>query len=66
MKQRPRSTHEKTFQELLNKEAQRFKDEAAKIPHGTARDLLLQRAFRAEAASHLDRWLSSPGLQPPK
>jgi hypothetical protein len=30
MKQRPRSKHEKTFQELLNEEALRFKDEAAK------------------------------------
>ena len=66
MKQRPRTKHEKTFQELLDEEALRFKDEAAKIPPGTARDLLLQRAFRAEVALHLDRWLSSPGLQPPK
>ena len=44
MKQRPRTKHEKTFQELLDEEALRFKDEAAKIPPGTARDLLLQRA----------------------
>ncbi|WP_081434996.1 hypothetical protein [Nitrobacter hamburgensis] len=64
--QQHHSNHEKTYQERLIEEAQCFKDEAAKIPHGTARDLLLQRAFRAEAASHLDRWLSSPGLQPPK
>jgi hypothetical protein len=67
MKQRLGSKHEKTFQERLNEQAQLFRVEAEKIPHGTARDLLLERAFRAEAASHLDRWLSSPpGLQPPK
>ena len=50
MKQRPHSKHEKTFQELVNEEALRFKYQAAKIPPGTARDLLLQRAFRAEVA----------------
>ena len=28
--------------------------------------LLLRRAGQAETASHMNEWLTSPGLQPPK
>ena len=35
--------HEKTFQERLAEEAQRFKEAADKLPHGMARELLLRR-----------------------
>ena len=58
--------HEKTFQERLAEEAQRFKEVADKLPHGMARELLLRRARQAETASHINDWLSSLGLQPPK
>jgi hypothetical protein len=60
------SKHQKTFQERLAEEAQRLKDEAERIPHGTARELLLRRARQAETASHMDGWLSSQELRPPK
>jgi hypothetical protein len=66
MMPRLHSKHQKTFQERLTEEAQRLKDEAERIPHGTARDLLLRRARQAETASHMDGWLSSPELRPPK
>jgi hypothetical protein len=66
MKQRLATSHDKTFQERLYEQAQVFRDEAKKIPPGTARDLLLRRASQAETASQLDGWLSSPGLRPPK
>lgn len=66
MQQRRLSNREKTFQERLIEEARRLREEAAKIPDGMARHLLFQQAFRAETALNLDRWLSSPGLQPPK
>jgi hypothetical protein len=46
--------------ERLMEEARRLREEAAKIPDGIARHLLLQQAFRAETAVNLDRWLSSP------
>ncbi|WP_439924578.1 hypothetical protein [Nitrobacter sp. JJSN] len=52
--------------ERLMEEARRLREEAANIPDGTARHLLLQQAFRAETAVNVDRWLSSPGWQPPK
>jgi len=52
--------------ERLMEDARRLREEAAKIPDGIARNLLLQQAFRAETAVNVDRWLSSSGLQPPK
>jgi len=65
--QRRRVKHEATFEERLAEEAIRFKEAAEKQPPGsTARELLLRRARQAETASHINDWLSSPGLQPPK
>jgi hypothetical protein len=48
------STHER-----LIEKAQRLREEAAKIPEGMARHLLLQEAFRAETAANVERFLSS-------
>src|SRR6185312_12723089 len=48
-----------THQTLIEK-AHRLREEAAKIPDGLARDLLLQEAFRAETAANVERFLSSP------
>jgi hypothetical protein len=51
----------------LADEALRFKKAAEKEPLGShARELLLRRARQAETASHINDWVSSPGLQPPK
>jgi hypothetical protein len=32
----------------------------------SVRDATLKKARQAEAAAHMDEWLNSPGLQPPK
>jgi hypothetical protein len=66
MQKRRRFKHTQTFQERLAEEAKRFREAAAELPQGTARELLLRRARQAETASHMSEWLSSPGLQPPK
>ncbi|XIA63295.1 hypothetical protein ACFIOY_12180 [Bradyrhizobium sp. TZ2] len=66
MGSRGRIKHEKTFEERLAEEAQRFKEAADKLPPGRARELLLRRARQAETASRINNWLRSPGLQPPK
>ena len=67
MAQRRRITHTATFEERLAEEAIRFKEAAEKQPIGsTARELLLRRARQAETASHVNAWLRSPSLQPPK
>jgi hypothetical protein len=66
-KQRRRITHIATFEERLAQEAAKFKEAADKQPFGSkAREQLLRRARQAETASHINQWLSSPGLQPPK
>jgi hypothetical protein len=63
---RRRIKHEKTFQERLAEEAQRFREAAQKLPPNShAQELLLRRARQAETASHMNEWLTSPGLQPP-
>ena len=67
MAQRRRIKHTATFEERLAEEAIKFKEAAQKQPVGsTARELLLRRARQAETASHINNWLRSPGLQPPK
>jgi hypothetical protein len=64
---RRRIKHEKSFRERLAEEALLFKEAAQKLPPGShAQELLLRRARQAETASHIDEWLTSPGLQPPK
>ena len=66
-KQRRRVKHIETFEERLAQEAIKFKEAADKQPSGSmARELLLRRARQAETASHINLWLGSPGLQPPK
>jgi hypothetical protein len=66
-KQRKRVNHTATFEERLAEEAIKFKAAAEKLPPGSmARELLLRRARQAETASHIENWLRSPGLQPPK
>jgi hypothetical protein len=61
-----RAKHAKTFKEQLADQSHRFKAAAAQLPPGTARELLLRRARQADTAAHIDKWLTSPGLRPPK
>jgi hypothetical protein len=42
------------------------KSAAEKLPQGKERERLLRKASQLEAASHINEWLSSPGLQPPR
>jgi len=64
--QRRRFNQVLTFPERLDQEAQRLRSDAEKLPPGTERDELIRRARQAETASHVNEWLSSPGLQSPK
>jgi len=50
----------------LAEEAERLRAEAEKLPHGHERDLLLREARQTETAAHVNEWLTSPGLSPPK
>jgi hypothetical protein len=64
--QRRRFKNVLSFPDRLANEAHQLRDEAVALPSGPERDALLKKARQAEIASHLDEWLSSPGLQPPK
>jgi hypothetical protein len=64
--QRRRFKHILTFPERLSAEAMRLREQAETMPRGNERDGLLRKARQAETASHIDEWLSSPGLQSPK
>ena len=53
-------------QDRLMLEAMRLKDEANELPPGSLRDARIRKARQAVTASHLNEWLSSPGLQAPQ
>jgi hypothetical protein len=50
----------------LDQEAKRLKEAAWHLPPGSERDELLRKAGQIAVAAHLNDWLSSPGLQPPR
>jgi hypothetical protein len=64
--QRRRFKNTLTFPDRLVKEAECFRQEAETKPPGRERDDLLRKARQAVTAAHIDRWIDSPGLQPPK
>jgi hypothetical protein len=46
-------------------QAETLKAEAEKLPYGKEREALEMKARQLEVASHINEWISSPGLQPP-
>jgi hypothetical protein len=50
----------------LAEEAKRLREQAKLLPPGTLRDELIRKARRAETASHMNEWLTSPRLRPPE
>ncbi|MEH2513974.1 hypothetical protein V1291_005328 [Nitrobacteraceae bacterium AZCC 1564] len=46
--------------------AEQCRDEARNTPQGQARDELLEKADKLEAAARLEGWLNSPGLRAPE
>jgi hypothetical protein len=66
MFQRRRFKQAKSLKQRLLEEAQNLRDEAKLLPYGPVRDAALKKARQTEAAAHMDDWLTSPGLRPPK
>ena len=65
IKRRNRTKNAATFEERLAEQAQKFTEAANKLPNGSkAREGLLRRARQVETASDINKWLSSPELQP--
>ncbi|WFU26800.1 hypothetical protein QA649_11500 [Bradyrhizobium sp. CB1717] len=63
--QRRRSTPH-SFEERLAAERMRIEKQAESLPPGDAKQQLLQKIEQIETACRIDKWLSSPGLQPPR
>jgi hypothetical protein len=63
---RNRRKNESGTSERLLESARQARAEAAILPPGPAQRELLVKAREAETTAHLNDWLTSPGLQPPK
>ncbi|MBR1287121.1 hypothetical protein JQ597_34215 [Bradyrhizobium sp. AUGA SZCCT0177] len=55
-----------SLKERLLDEARTLREQASLLPFGAVRDAALKKARHAEAAAHMEEWLTSPGLEPPK
>ncbi|QOZ72596.1 hypothetical protein WN72_44670 [Bradyrhizobium arachidis] len=53
-----------SLEERLSEQAKRLRTEAKLLPPGAARDQMIRKARQAETASHMNEWLTSPGLLP--
>ena len=54
-----------SFGDRLKMAAKEARQAAQQLPHGREREDLLRKARQAEAAIHINGWLTSPG-QPPR
>jgi hypothetical protein len=65
MQKRSRFKQSMSPKERLASFAQEARDQAAKLPPGSERDDLLEKARQADATKRLEDWVNSPGLRPP-
>lgn len=65
MKTRLRIKQTLSLRERIELWAERIRDQAAILPAGRQKEMLLKRVRTAEVASHLDGWVNSRGLRPP-
>jgi hypothetical protein len=54
-----------TLYERLTAEKKRLETEAGQVGPGSIRDKLLEKLRQLDAATHINEWLSSPGLRAP-
>jgi len=64
---RRRVQHTTSLEERIAKQLNAIKAQAEALPPGSKeRALLEHKARQAEAFSHMQDWVTSPGLRPPK
>jgi hypothetical protein len=66
MVERRRFKQIQTLGYRLTTEAANLRKQAEGLPPGIRREELMRKARQAETASHMNEWLTSPALQPPK
>jgi hypothetical protein len=64
MQRRRRSTPH-SFEDQIAAEKSRLEEQAATLPPGPQKDVLLKKIRQLETATRMNEWLTSPGLQPP-
>jgi hypothetical protein len=64
--QQRRQSEPGSFESQLAAEKARLKGQLAKASRGPERDMLIRKIRQIETASHINEWLSSPELQPPR
>jgi hypothetical protein len=64
--QRRRFKQIHSLEARLTEEAKRLREEAKLLPPSAERDEMIRKARQAETASHMNEWLTSPGLRPPE
>jgi hypothetical protein len=64
--ERQSTKHTLSFSERCLQEAARLRAEAKNLQPGPEWNALIKKARQADTAAHIDEWLRSPGLQPPK
>ena len=55
-----------SLEQKWHEQAEAFRREAERLPYGKNREDLLRKARQLETASHINEWVSSPGLERPK
>jgi hypothetical protein len=70
MRRRRRVKHQFTLQDRIVYRivswAKEVRAQAAELPPGPDREMLLKKVQQAETAMHLESWAKPQGLQPPK
>jgi leucyl aminopeptidase len=66
MQERRRSKQPESLQDRLIKFAKEAREKATRLPPGPDKEEMLRKARRADTASHMEDWLNSTELQPPK
>jgi hypothetical protein len=60
-----RRSPSRSFEDQLAAEKARISAQLENA-RGPERDMLIEKMRQIETASHINEWLSSPGLQPPR
>jgi hypothetical protein len=66
LKRRRFKLHPDSFKDRLATFAEESREKASLLPPWSERQDVLRKASHADTAAHIDGWLNSPGLQPPK
>jgi hypothetical protein len=66
MSTRHRFRQSQSLKDRLSSFAKQTREKASRLKPGPEKDDLLRRARQADTASHLEEWVNSEGLQPPR